>query len=298
MTYVRPPQITEREVSHLWVDERSMDDSRWEDCGPCAALECVIASGHVAPATHFEEETLRMQSGYGPLGGTDVPKLASGIASRYGLTVAQVSTLSQFRAALTPGRCAFVIVRPSRLPLAHVLRKYVGTGFAGLHFIYLANEGAAAPWMLDPAAPAGYPGDPLAWSDLAICYVGGAGVLPLATKEEDVDPAKDLPAMTGDIAPTPLYGARDGSVVISAAWPGFKNVGIYSKAAAGSSNAKMPHGPVGIRITDTGGVNPRIAWVDAAAVTFHIPGQAELDAAKDAGYAAAKTKAASAVQAI
>jgi hypothetical protein len=198
MSYVRAPQVTERETSHLWVDERSMDDARWEDCGPCAALECVIAAGHPAPATHFEEETLRMQSGYGPLGGTDVPKLAAGIKSRYGLVVQQVGTFAQLQAALTPGHSAFVIVQPSRLPSSNALRLYVGTAFTALHFIHLANEGSASLRRLDPAAPAGYPGDSMSWADLKTCYVGGAGVLPLALAAGGSDM---VPALATDATP-------------------------------------------------------------------------------------------------
>jgi len=218
MTYIRPPQVTEREVSHLWVDERSMDDAAWEDCGPCTALECVIASGYSAPPTHYEEESLRMDAGYGPLGGTDVPHLAAGIAKRYGITIGQVGGLSDLPSALTPGLAAFAIVAPAKLPSSHVLRKYVGTGFARLHFIYLANEGAAAPWMLDPAAPSGYLGNPLSWSDLALCYVGGAGIVKLALEENMAGLKFTLPdaPVSGTVAValgTPVIRVSDNAQV-------------------------------------------------------------------------------------
>jgi hypothetical protein len=305
VTYIRPPQITEREASHLWVDERRIDDARWEDCGPCTALEAVIASGHAAPATHFEEESLRLDAGYGPLGGTDVPALAAGIKKRYGITIAQVGSLSAFRTAMTPGHCGFAIVQPSRLPLAHVLRKYVGTDFVAFHFIYLANEGAAAPWMLDPAAPGastGYVGTPLSWSDLATCYVGGAGVLPLAQEESMAIYEKTAQAGSFKIP----AGTTAHALKLDPA-AGFVRTGASATTGSGRYDAVL-HRIVGDQpptavihvvsglwagfYVNTGEVDET---ADPAAPAFT---KADVDAARAAGYAAAKTKAATAVSAI
>jgi hypothetical protein len=143
--YVRPTFVTERETSHLWVDERTIDNAAWEDCGPCTALmACNAHAPGTAPATHFEEESLRQDAGYGAFGGTNVPNLCAGISKRYGIATLQVGGYAAFLAAMTPGHVAFAILQPSKLPANHFLRANVGTGFTALHFVYLAREGTGA----------------------------------------------------------------------------------------------------------------------------------------------------------
>lgn len=84
--------------------------------------------------------------------------------------------------------------------------------------------------------------------------------------EDDVDAELDVPVITADIAPTRLFTKRDGSDG-GIAWAGATDVGVYATAAAGSSNAAMPHGPVAIRV----GPPLRVAYVDAAAVALVKP---------------------------
>lgn len=216
--YVRPTFVTERETSHLWVDERTIDNAAWEDCGPCTALmACNAHAPGTAPATHYEEESLRMDAGYGAFGGTNVPNLCAGISKRYGIATRQVGGYAAFLAAMTPGHVAFAILQPSKLPASHFLRANVGTGFTALHFVYLAREGTGRYWLIDPAAAPGigYTGQWITEADIKTCYVGGAGVLTLA--EDTLAGFKitvPSPVVAGVVAipkGTKAYSLADGS---------------------------------------------------------------------------------------
>jgi hypothetical protein len=299
MTYARAPQITERETTHLWVDERTIDNAAWEDCGSCSALESVIASGHAAPATHFEEESLRLDAGYGAFGGTDVPKLSAGIKKRYGLDVVQVGSYPAFRAAFKLGWSAFVIVQPSRLPLKHILRQGVGDGFTGLHFIHLENDVAAPgnPFLLDPAQPAGYAGNRLAWDDLQTAYVGGAGLLPLAVLPITT-PEVDMVVVSSNAAELLAYPA--GTQLYDLAGKAL--------AAAKVGRAAQPS-PYGVSISgatyrvvsETVGTVVQVVLVkagDAVASPAPTHTDAELTAAKTATLNAAASAASSAIHAL
>jgi murein DD-endopeptidase MepM/ murein hydrolase activator NlpD len=100
------------------------------------------------------------------------------------------------------------------------------------------------------------------WGDTHGTWVDPWPLLAQNQPGDDVDPTKDIPIGLADIGPTTLYADRAGASVLAANWKGAKSVGVYSKAAVGTSNAKMPHGPVAIRI----GPPLRLAWVDNAAV--------------------------------
>jgi len=110
-----------------------------------------------------------------------------------------------------------------------------------------------------------FAGDAAALAALVSGSTGGINI----PGGDDVDPTKDLPIATADIAATTLYADRDGATVIAANWAGGKAIGVYSKAASGTTNAKMPHGPTGIRVgLGSAPYTPTLCWVDQAAVSF------------------------------
>lgn len=289
MTYIRPPFISERETAHTWVDGSSRDDGAWEDCVPCSVLMAVLASGKPAPATHVEAELLREAAGYSPLGGTTIEAICKAADKRYIVDIhvfgASFATLWN---ALAPGHGAAVIGKPSNLPAAHPLRKYIGVGFTGLHCDYVQREDDLdRVWLMDPTGPTtGYAGQWLSKADLAKFYVGSSGVLPL----EEIIVQKAITDTTPKLIDWP-----DGT-------PYFDVDGITKLGTAGAVSGRYsPHG-CGVQRAFYAGSAPsaKVALVTPSAV-HPVPAsltQADVDAARAAGYSAAKTKAASAVQAI
>lgn len=157
MTYHRPTFISERELAALWVDGRSQDDARWEDCANCSVgMQVDAMTGGAKPGakTLDEAERLRFAAGYGPLGGTDIARLARAAVGRYGIPAPRVvSGFALIWAALTPGKGAAIAGDPVGLPAGHRLRRFQ-PGFVGGHSVYVQREdNQDRVWWMDPLGP-------------------------------------------------------------------------------------------------------------------------------------------------
>lgn len=189
MTWHRPKLVSERERGpSIWVDGKSHDDARWEDCGPCAVLMAVDGhtNGVVPKAKTLEEaERLRWAAGYGPTGGTNIQRLAAGAVTRYHLTLPRyASGFDAIWSALKPGTCAALAGSMAAFGPSHRLSRWQ-TWFDGAHAVYVARESSLprVAWI-DPLAPSGaYTGDWVSRDELRLFLgrnIAAAVVWPLA----------------------------------------------------------------------------------------------------------------------
>ena len=77
---------------------------------------------------------------------------------------------------------------------------------------------------------------------------------------EDVNAATQIPIALADVGAATLYADENRTTVVWQAWPGAKNVGVYSRP----NPATLPDGKsalAAIRISGTGGANPQVAYV-------------------------------------
>jgi len=177
MPYPLPVFISEREHAHDWPNGQH-DDAKWEDCVPCSMVMLVNAhKPGTAPATHTEAEALRKVAGYGPIGGTSIERHIPAVKRRYGieLRLSSGDDFADLWAHLGKGQGAVIIGKPANLPADHVIRKWVGTAFTGLHAVLVMRRVSGAQVRyIDPSAPRGinYSGTVVTKAELRRFYVG------------------------------------------------------------------------------------------------------------------------------
>lgn len=182
MSYVRPIFVSERERAGLWIDGKSFDDAKWEDCGPCSVLMLVNATtGRQKPSsmTLDEAERLRLAAGYGPRGGTNIQQLASAAVIRYRITLPRyASGWSSIWSALKPGYGAAVAGSMAAFGLGHRLSRH-DRDFDGPHAVYVQRETTTERVLwIDPLAPIGYGGEWVSRDELrAYCSRGIAAAV-------------------------------------------------------------------------------------------------------------------------
>lgn len=188
-TWRRPVLVSERERAERWVDGKSWDDGRWEDCGPCSVLMLVdAATGGVKPLIkNLEEaERLRMAAGYGPTGGTNIQRLAAASVIKYGIKLPRhVTGPAAIWTALKPGFGAAIAGTMGNFPVGHRLRRWQQS-YAGPHSVYIARESSTArvAWI-DPLAPKGaYTGDWVSREELAQFFRGPIAAAVISPLEE------------------------------------------------------------------------------------------------------------------
>lgn len=219
MSYVTPPFISERQAG------------AWVDCVDCSALMAVLAhSPEKAPATLSEAKALRSAAGFPATGGTSIDPMvlasgktaigmAAGVKARYAIAPAVVGgSFATFWSALTPGRVAFAIIKPSNALSTSPIRRYQGT-FDGLHGVYLERlDSTDRVWFMDPCGPTDgtYKGAWVTKADLAAAYVGDAAVL--AAKVKTTSKRLVCPAAA---RPNATFGAAIGKAL-----PGGTVIGV------------------------------------------------------------------------
>lgn len=182
MSYIRPVFVSERERPGIWVDGKSWDDARWEDCGPVSVIHLVNATtGRLKPATMTldEAEKLRLAAGYGPRGGTNIQQLAAAAVVRYRIPLPRrVAGYLAIWNALKPGYGAAVAGSMGAFPDGHRLRRHAPR-FEGSHAVYVQRETTTDRVLwIDPLAPSGYAGEWVSRDDFrAFCSRGIASAV-------------------------------------------------------------------------------------------------------------------------
>lgn len=186
MAYVRPKFVSEREKAETWVDGRRVDDAKWEDCGPTSVLMAVNAtSGGSKPSvmTLDEAERLRMDAGYGPLGGTNIQQLAGAAVKRYRINLPRyVSGFDAIWKSLAPGYGAAISGSMAPFGPTHRLSRWL-PNFDGGHAVYVQRESTTdRVFWLDPLASSSYTGEWVTKEELRLFFsrgIAAAVVVPL-----------------------------------------------------------------------------------------------------------------------
>lgn len=292
MTFVKPPHVSEREEAHTWPGG-AYDGPADEDCVWCSGIMLRLASQPGScPATLYEAERLRQDAGLGPSGGANANDLLRGYAKRYGWTEPHVVSNSPTAlwAALQPGMGAAALGKLSYFPAGHRLRRFIPT-WTGGHAVFVARlDGTDRVWWMDPEGPlTGYSGEWATKAELAT-FVGtytNHVVAPLALEDELIPITDSTPKLVTTRAGAVYYDPATGAVV--------------SKAVAENTRpSAYASGPYrAVVITRSTGVQQLVgvkSTGDAAVTITAVPDP--VAAARAAGYAEAKTRAAAAVEGI